>query len=119
MAKKITLWLSKRETDELIDFYNEHHDEIRQGGNRNFDDWIGNMAYRLFTQIKHNGFEKLQGLAEENHPIPHELFDIERSLAHICSDASGLEKNEIAKRIIVTRDGVRNTIRKKGYKGTF
>ena len=55
----------------------------------------------------------------ENHPIPRELFDMERSLSHICSDASGLEKNNLAQRVIKTRDGVRNTLRKKGYKGTF
>ena len=52
MGYKMTLWLSKPELDELITYYNEHHDEIRAKGHRNFGDWIGNMAYAYFTNTK-------------------------------------------------------------------
>jgi len=52
MGRKMTLWLSKSEIDSLIIYYNENHDEIRATGHRNFDDWIGNMAYAYFTQVE-------------------------------------------------------------------
>lgn len=44
MPVKINCWLDKDWFDELAKYYNEHHDEIREKGIRNFGHWIGTLA---------------------------------------------------------------------------
>ena len=44
MPVKINCWLDKDWFDKLAKYYNEHHDEIREKGIRNFCHWIGALA---------------------------------------------------------------------------
>ena len=44
MPRQINCWLDKDWFDELAEYYNEHHDEIREKNIRNFGHWIGALA---------------------------------------------------------------------------
>ena len=52
MSKRVDCWLDRDWFDELSEYYNTHHDEIRKAGLRNFGHWLGAMA---ITELRGSG----------------------------------------------------------------